>query len=401
MPILTISQLTKVVTRDEALTSLLTMLQGFGFNTTSWQTGSIQRSLVEIGAEIWSQASGTVATITNNGFNQLATKEGLTQFSDSVYDNQREEATPTQGTMRLTETAGGGPYVVAVGDSVAVDDLTGATFRNTTGGPLNPSSTRDLTYQAEAPGEAGNIDAGATLSLQVPIVGVTVTNPAIAPSTTWITAWGQNEESDAKLKTRNRSKWPNLSINKPEDAYIGLALEAPQAAAPNLTTGITKAAVDSNNPGGIPGALDVYIANDLTGPNATQLADVDAYLQARRAVSAFPLQTFGAPQAFLDVRGTIFYRAGASAEVVGAAVQNAMTDYLTVFPLEGYPYAPSAKGLALNELRSVLTSVTDVLNVTLVSPVIDTSLGGSFAQLVLLAPLWQVGGPNSMTFTAV
>ena len=111
MPILTISQLTKVVTRDEALTSLLTMLQGFGFNTTSWQTGSIQRSLVEIGAEIWSQASGTVATITNNGFNQLATKEGLTQFSDSVYDNQREEATPTQGTMRLTETGGGGPYV--------------------------------------------------------------------------------------------------------------------------------------------------------------------------------------------------------------------------------------------------------------------------------------------------
>lgn len=398
MPIQTVSQLTKTTTRAEALTFLLDLLKSFGFATQSWESGSIQRSLVELGAAVWSQSSGVVAFIARGGFNQLATGEALTQFSDSAYDNQRGIATATQGKMLLTETAAGGPYVIAAGDMVAVDASTGGTFRNTTGGTLNPSSTLLLEFAAEVAGESGNIPTGTGLTLQVTIAGVAITNPAIGTTGTWITSYGVNAESDVVLRQRNRSKWPSLSVNKPGDAYIQLALRATNPGT-IVPTGITKVAVNSGNPAG-EGSLDVYIANDLTTASATQLTNVNTYLQARRAVSSI-LATKAANVSLMTVSGTVFYRSGASLDTVGAAVQAAVTALLTSLPIEGVQYAPASKGLALSELSGAITAVTDVLNVTLTSPSTDVSLGGTWALLVLSAPVWQAGGPNTLTFTAI
>jgi len=397
MPIQTVSQLTKTVTRDEALDTLVQVLQGFGFESTSWQSGSVQRTLLEMAAEVWSQVSGTVASIATGGFNILATGEALTQFSDSVYDNQRILASPTRGQMVLTETDGAGPYVFAVGDVVSVESSTGTTFRNTTGGTLNPSSTLTLEFAAEVGGSSGNISPNATLALQTTIAGVTVTNPAIVPTSTWITVYGFDQESDARLRVRNSNKWPSQSQARPQDALVFLALEA--KASNGLTTGITKAFVNASNPQG-PGSVDIYVANDATTATAQQVADVDVYMQARRSTSSL-LRTFAAPTSPLTVRGTVYITAGSDANVIGAGVQAAVSSLITVLPIEGVGYAPGSTGLAFSELVGAITSVAGVLNVSLTLPTGDISLGGTFFLLVLAQDVWNASGTGTLTFTPI
>ncbi len=397
MPIINVSQLVQVTTRDQALAMLIEVLQGYGFESTSWQSGSIQRTLIEMAAEIWSELSGTVASIARGGFNVLATGTALTQFSDSVYDNQRIAASPTRGEMVLTETDGGGPYVFAIGDVVSVESSTGITYRNSTGGNLNPSSSLTLEWAAEIGGSDANIKPDSTLSLQTTIAGVEVTNPVIGTTGTWITAYGQDEETDARLRLRNQTKWPSQSQARPEDALIFLALEA---TAPNgQSTGISKALVNSNNPQG-PGSVDIYIANDVTPASPAQVANVDLYMQARRSTSSI-LRTLAANPLPITIEGTVYYRAGSDLSSVGAAVQTAVEGIIAPLPLEGVEYKPSDRGLALSELSGVITAVDNVLNVVLTNPPGDVTLKGTFGLLILASDVWNAGGTGTLTFTDI
>lgn len=399
MALLTVSQLIKTVTRDEALDTLIELLQGFGFESTSWQSGSIQRSLVEMAAEVWSEVSGTVAFIARGGFNQLASGEALTQFSDSAYDNQRIAASATQGEMVLTENDGGGPYIIAVGEVVAVDSTTSQTYRNDTGGTINPSPAPGLTlnFSAEVGGTDGNIPPLSDLSLQSTIAGVEITNPAIGTTGTWITAYGIDEESDATLRQRNRSKWPSQSQARPEDALVFLALEAVDANGGPV--GITKVFVDSSNPNG-EGSVDIYVANDETTATAQQVSDVNVYMQARRSTSSV-LRTFAAPTVNQSVEGTAYFTAGSDESVVGAAVQEAVAALIIALDIEGAQYAPFSTGLALNELRGAIVNVTNVLNVTLTVPAADVSMAGSKSLLVLAAPVWDASGTGTLEFIGI
>lgn len=403
MALLTVSQLTKTVTRDQALETLLELLQGFGFESSSWQSGSIQRSLVEMAAEVWSQVSGTIASIAAGGFNQLANGEALTQFSDSAYDNQRIAASATQGQMVLTETAGGGPYIFAIGDVVGVDDPTKQTYRNDTGGTLNPSSSLTLEFSAETGGTDGNIPPDSDLALQSTIAGVEITNPAIGTTGTWITAFGVDEESDATLRLRNSSKWPSQSQARPEDALVFLALEAVDA--DGVPTGITKVFVDSSNPNG-EGSVDIYIANDETTATGdmvtpgTQVYDVNVYMQARRSTSSV-LRTFAAPTVNQLVEGIVYFTAGSDESVVGAAVQEAVAELIKELAIEGAQYAPFSTGLALNELRGAIVNVDNVLNVALTNPAADISMAGSKSLLVLAAPVWDAAGTGTLDFVGI
>lgn len=401
MPIQTVSQLTKTVTRDEALQTLLELLQGFGFATSSWQTGSVQRSLVEMSAEVWSQVSGTIAFIARGGFNALASGEALTQFSDSSYDNQRIAAVATRGDMVLTESIGGGPYPIAIGERVVVDSASGQTYRNTTGGTLNPSSSLTLEWQAEVGGTNGNIDASlTTLSLQTTIAGVAVTNPPIGATGTWITALGVDQESDAALRNRNRAKWASMAQSRPEDGYIFLALSATTPS--GTPVGITKAAVDATNPGG-QFTVIVYIANDETTATAGQVADVEIFLQARRSISTIggvlPGNEITAPAVTvpLTITGTVYHKAGSDQSVVGAAVQAAVKARIVGLQLGGEMFQPFTTGLALTELVAEISNVDNVLSVVLTNPTANIPL--SFNQLLVLAQdVWNAAGTGSLNF---
>lgn len=178
MAFLTLGSIQNVVTREEALDLQITLLQSVGFNATSWQTGSVQRTFLEMSANLLVSITQLASSISALAFNSTSVGSALTAFSDSNYDNQRFTATNTVGNIEHTVISGSGPYVVVVGQLVVQDDTNGFTYRNITAGTLTDAAPVTLAYQAEETGSEKNVSVDTITTLNTPLAGVSVNNPS-------------------------------------------------------------------------------------------------------------------------------------------------------------------------------------------------------------------------------
>lgn len=381
----TILQLQTPITRDQALTTMLNNLQALGFNVTSWQSGSVQRTILTEVAETWSTATEFVATLVNMAFNDTSTDAALTTFSDSHYDNQRVTNVLTQGEMIFTGGAVGPPHTVSPGDVRVQETVSSQTYINITGGTIPLSGSVTLDMEAQSPGVAGNIGTGlATLELVTSFSGVSVTNPLIVGSTTWITQLGVDEEADATLQTRNTTKWTTLNFATPDGAYVQISLRA--------DSDITRVTADDTNPRG-PGTVDVYIARATgvaTGADVTQVQTTgtdDFAVDKKRPVTADAL-VIAAPAQAVTVTGTIHITTSLddAAGVKRAEIEQAAIDYVNSLDIGGEVLPPATTGvLVFSELLGAITAVVGVRSVSLSSPTADVPISG-FSVATLGAP---------------
>ena len=367
---LSLRQLRSPMTRKDVLTSILSWLSSLGFDTTGWQKGRIQKSLVTAFALLGSDFTETAKANTEFGFNDYATGDPLAEFSKSRYDNTPDPAVATAGPMRLTSTAAI-PYTILPGQLLVATDA-GVTFRNTTGGTLAAGGTLDLQWQCTLQGELGNVLGGTVTRLLTPLAGVTVSNTIGTP---WYTTTGRDQESDLALRTRNSTKWARLSVSLIADAYRNIALNVP---------GVAKVALHDQNPRG-PGTVNVYVAaaNGLLD-NATMQAVQTAFANAVFGVdptwSAIDSTWLGTPTSRvavlnpilqqLFITATIYHEpAAVSADVVTAARQ-ALADFVSRTPLGGNDYSPGPSNVVtLDDLYGVFNGLENVRTVTLTSPV--------------------------------
>jgi phage-related baseplate assembly protein len=368
MPV-TFAQLTQVVTKDEALTQLLSTATSLGFNTTSWQSGSVPRTILEVFAYVYAEASTVVSGIASGGLNPTATGEWLKLLSRSHYDNEPRSAVATQGTMVLACTALGGPYTITAGQLVVADTATGRTFRNqAAGGSLVSGGTLSLTFEAETAGAAGDIDTNAVLELKTPLAGVSVTNPAVTDS--WITRNGADEETDAQLRERNRTKWATLGIG-PGMAYAHNALSAHAS--------VKRVAVIDNNPRG-PGTIDVVIAGDAGVLSGTVVTAVDDYFDGTtdgvdRVNSSADLLVKSAIAFPIAVTANVYVIKQYNTAATQAAVLAAGESFFKALPIGGTSLTAGGQGaVRIGALYGALLSITGVQNVVFSAPLADTTI---------------------------
>ncbi len=368
---LTVKQLRTPVTQDQALTTILNELQSLGFNSSSWQSGSVQRTMLTGVALVFSTVTEFVAFITDFSFNETATSEALTEFSDSHYDNQRVTDVATLGLVVLTGGAVGPPHTIAIGDAVVRDPVSGQTFRNTTAAtvPVSGVAAPAMTFRAESPGTAGNVANDTITELVTTLTGVTSNNPDPG-SGTWITTQGVDQETDPTLRTRNTTKWSTLNIvTKPADGYINIALTA--------DSDITKVTVDSTNPRG-PGTVDVYIARGTGVAVAADVTTVQTAVDLRRPVSADVLVIAAAAQA-ISIVGTIHLTTSLddAAGVQRAAIEQAAIDYVNGLDIGGEVLPGSTDGFLIHsELIQAISDIAGVRRVLLTSPTVDVLISG-------------------------
>jgi hypothetical protein len=343
---LSYSQVSTPVSEDEALDEILGLLQMAGFNATSWGSGSLQRKFVRYSAKIYSDVTKYAGAVAAMGFNDTSSGEALTRFSKSHYDNTRNPATKTSGTFRLVNS---GAVLYTISSTTVVvayqePDGTQRTFRNTTFGTVPVGGYVDLTFEAETAGSAWNIPTSATLLLVTPMAGVTAQNPAISGYDTWMLSAGTDEESDERLRLRNSTKWATLSIERPSDAIVNFALMA--------STKVTRVGVDDANRDG-PFTFRVYIAGDVAG--AIGLEDIDAvtnYIGAR-LLDKSTMMVLAAPSQAIDLYGTVWFDPSYSAGSVQAAVERALTAYISAAPLGGFDYDTGLSHVVrINDLES-------------------------------------------------
>jgi len=375
---LTLTQLRTPITRAQALQQLLDEAQALGFNSSSWGSGSVQRTMLDIVAEVWSQLSLSVDGLSRAVFNDTSDGDALTEFSDSHYDNQRVVQIRTIGLVDCIGAAVGPPHVIAIGQLVVADDVNGFTYRNTTAGTIPVSGTLTLSFQAEVAGVLRNVPNAQITTLNTPLTGVTVNNPDPG-SGTWITTQGVDEEADVTLQTRNSSKWGLLNITVPEDGYINLALGA--------DTDVTRASVDDSNPRGA-GTVDVYIARATavaTGPETTPGTDAATVLAAfntRRAVTA-DASAVAAAAVAQALTATIHVTTALLDAAKEAEIEAAASAYINGLDIGGTILPPATAGaMIFSELVGAVTAIEGVQSVVFAVPTANVPIAANTIMTV-------------------
>jgi uncharacterized phage protein gp47/JayE len=347
-----LTDLIETRTKDEILTTLVGFLRLAGFPATAWQPGSVPRHLVETLASTGADTTALIRDIAKGGFLELAEGDWLTLLAASAYGEDRNAAVYAEGQIVLTDT-GGAPYTFAAGDLV-VESSAGKRYRNTTGGTLSASGTLTLNVIAESAGSTFNALTGSITSLVTAYPGVTVNNPAIGTTGTWLTTSGTDDETDDALRERCRAKWGSLGSGGSRDAYIYWARKA--------SSQVTRVHVQENYPSD--GSVGVFVAGSTVLPT-TVVSDVQTYLDTRRPLCV-TATAYNCTAVTITLAGTVYYRATASEATVKTGVAAALTALASGrSPASGYVYR--------SEIIEAVMAVPGVINVALSTPSGDTA----------------------------
>lgn len=353
------------------------------FPATSWQIGSVPRSLLEAEADALSDLSQLIANIASGGELDTASGDWLTLLAAQRYGLTRTPATPTLCWLRLTGASGSSPQTIAVGQLWAKSN--GATgsilkYTNVSGGTLLAGpSTLDMLFLAERPGAIFNAPAVGTVNaLVTPLPGVTVANPA-----DWLSRAqaivGTDEESDVLLRQRCRDRWPALGIGDPAAKYRLWA----RTAAPSVTRVLV--APSST----VPGRVDVTLA----GANGSVLSGgvvsaVDAFIRAR--IFETDVLVAAAAAHAIPVSGIVYVEAAKLATVQAAALA-ALNGYFNTSPIGGFATPLSSHVISVEKVYGLITDRDGVVDFAPTAPLADVVLAANEIPAQDLSGLSFVG----------
>lgn len=179
---------------DSIRTTLLAKLQGRGLPTTDWGATGIERTIVEMVAQALQDLVVTARPIVvGGGFIDYATGDWLTFNSKQRYNNDRNPATYTQGTIVLTNTTSS--LIPVSATALWFKFPSGNRYNGPIGaGPFSipANGTLSITVQSESPNHSvatgpndiaplvNYVDPSAAtpIIMVTPLAGVTATNPA-------------------------------------------------------------------------------------------------------------------------------------------------------------------------------------------------------------------------------
>jgi hypothetical protein len=382
---LSVQQLRTPITRKQALDWLVTLLKSFGFDTTGWQDGRIQKTLLLSVCTLVSDLTELNKDVVEFGFNEYASGAALTLFSKSRFNNTRIAAVRTRGPMRLTSTASI-PYTIEPGQLVAATD-DGIEFRNVDGGVVPAGGSVPLMFEARLAGSDSLVPAGAVTRLLTSLAGVTIANAEQDP---WYTVAGKDEESDASLRLRNSTKWATLGLDLVGEGYVNLA----------LSNGAVKVTLADQNPRGA-GTIDVYCAGDLAVLSDSDMGAIQLAFSKRafHTDAVWPPSSTSRANAVkpdtqpLDLIGVVYHDPAVDQATMRARVEGALKDFLRRTPIGGWDYRPGpANVIMLGDILDVIKETEGVRTVNLSSP--SSSFAVNPLKLVVQG-LW------SLTYTPV
>lgn len=330
-------------------------------SVTSWQSGSVLRTFIEVDAQSLADLNALISGIAAGVLLLTSTGSWLELLAANVYQLTKNKATFAQGVVQLVVAIGSGPYTVPSG-GMWFADAAGHRFTNTAPITLTagPQTLGGIPVQAEFAGAAYDVANGAITIVQAgTLAGVTVSNPD--PGTgTWITTPGADQEQDAALVSRCIGRWPALSQSAGTAAVYDLwAKSAEQAAGLGTTITRTRVLPDPT----VPGQADVILATATGIAGSPAVTAANNYIQARIGLTTSALVQ-AATASVMTVAGAVNFFAGlTTSAIVQAAVQNALQAYVQAVAI-GLDAGGTVK-VYWSEIEAVCGSVFGVRNVAM------------------------------------
>lgn len=367
---LTLQQLLTPTTETEALDGLLATLRELGFRTTSWQTGSVQLSIVRAVARMGSGLTTTTARIAAGGLLGLSTGDWL-DLIGAWFALPRLAAVATRGEAAFTSAASAPAHSITHG-SIIYDRATGQRFATVSGFgagvALVPGASVTIGVYALAPGVAGNVAIDSTLALVTPYSGVTATFVPLAEpdSDTWITTDGAEQESDDRYTRRLELRWAELTYAVGFRAYELWALTA--------SASVTRVRVLQNYP--TENLVRVVLANATGAATVGEVSAVDAYVSDddRRAIN----DDVEASAADVNAQAITLAPRVRLGTTTQAEIEAAILALCNALPIGGTRIAGAVAGRLLRDAIIVAVgSLPGVTSVGLTAPAADVVLGGT------------------------
>lgn len=360
MSIQSLRQLQKSITREGQLEAALALLSELGFRTTSWQPGSVQRTLVTALSYLTADVAGIVSVVAENALDTDASEDWLDVVS-TFYGHTRGAAKAATGPVTLTLAGGSPPATWGAGELILSADavnLGEPLYRVVEAGSLAAGASGTYTIQAVTTGTAGNIVAQ-PLSFVTPVTGMSASLINEPTTGTWLASPGTDLESDSRLRERNQLKWSQLAYGANRDAYRLWALEADSS--------VTRVGVSADGSG----AVSIYCATATGATSAAQNAAIQAYVDARHPLDDVPT-VFSA--AVFDVAVEI-----APTIVRGTTttldIESAIVGYFGQLPIGGLVVAPSSVGQVIrDEMIERVMALPGVRRANIVTPSGNVSL---------------------------
>lgn len=358
-------------TSDE-LADELTTAQSLGLQTTTWQAGSVVRTILAVTAQKFSDFSSVIIEPIKGGFGDLLSNINWARiWAKQQFNVDAVVASAATGYVTFTNSTAT-PYTHATGALILAHATTGATYRNTSPVTIGANTTvANVPIASDAVGTTSNAAAGAITGIVAPSMpGVTVTNP--------LAVLGSDDETVAALVPRARASLAATSPNGPKDAYNYIAKTPAYAA---TSTAITRSATYSDP---LTGNVYVYIATASGAPSPTDVAIVQAAIDKWAEPWCVTATAVAATQVTINVAYEIWVKSSLSELQITTAIANALSVYFAAIPIGGTITPPSTGAVFANEILITLASTTldgtatgtplGVVRANLTTPAADTSL---------------------------
>lgn len=299
----TLAELLESDDEDSATEALLTDAASRGLPTTSWADDSFALTMLRVIGRAKAGLAGTITDLARGGLLALASGDWLDLLAQSQYGLTRRASAFAVVRVQLTVAAGQGPHTIAANQLWVRRLSDNRRWNSTNAAPVTLTDAAPVTidFRAESPGSRWSALVGQAIDLVTPLPGLSATLIDAGSGSPVVTA-GADAESDSTLRSRCALRWDTIGVQKTQDAYRALALEAG-------AVGVTRVIVDGTNPRGN-STVDVWLSADDAPAGAADVALVDAYLQARKSPST-DLQVDAASPLAVSIVATLQHDAGA------------------------------------------------------------------------------------------
>ncbi len=277
----TVNQLLNPPTYDAVKDNVYNQLILAGFTSIrSYAPESLSVCLVETESASQDAVNQAAKSITEAGYNDLATGEALDRLSSEVYQDERYLGAKTIGRITLALSGSTlGPYSFSPLSISVSTGVGGKVFNGIVPNAIDPvtinnGGTAFIYVEASEVGASYNVSASTINTFtRGKLAGVSLTN-AVDWLTQTYSQQGVNPEADASLRRRNQLQWETLSQYKATTDTPG----AYESMARNADPQVTRVSVLTNLDLTDPGRVDVIIAGTHGALGSPVVATVQAFI---------------------------------------------------------------------------------------------------------------------------
>lgn len=323
---LSLEDLIKPTTADDAFATLEAIMTGLGTNPSRYRRGGALRVLMRAQSMTFAGLTEIMVAVVRSGFLDLAEGGWLTLLARYVFGVTRRPAQPASGKVKLTNTGGAtfAPGDYPIGSVRLFSSRTGKKYFNAEAVDLGPTTTIELGVVAVESGSESNALVGDIDSLETSLLGVEVTNdePILA----------LDEESDVELRIACRSKLASLSGLGPRGAYQWAVREAKRL--DGTPTAINRVYVPE---GSWTAIVDVILASASGAPISGDVDAAIASIESMARPSGIKVQVASAVEVPDDRLVTIWVQRtnGLNLAAIRAEAELAIPAGLRTYPIGG------------------------------------------------------------------